>query len=121
MASLENHEPNWHGDLRTPFIGGKYIDPKSGALQTMIDYVKEHDRPNFYLGPPTVDIVVQNIHAALRLLFKRLKLAKERKLDIDSVMAAHYVIWVSLCHELTKDEFAQIPARMANSLWDENQ
>jgi pentose-5-phosphate-3-epimerase len=29
MASLQFHDANWHGDLHTPIVDGKYVDPKT--------------------------------------------------------------------------------------------
>ncbi|CAH0021184.1 unnamed protein product [Clonostachys rhizophaga] len=41
----------------------QYVDPKTGELHTVTDYVKEHGEPGSYRGPPSVDIIIQSIHA----------------------------------------------------------
>ncbi|KAJ6437232.1 Glycoside hydrolase, subgroup, catalytic core [Purpureocillium lavendulum] len=125
---LEFHAPGWHDEGRTPVVDGKYYDRATGEVRLAAD--GDHQE---YLGPPAVDIIVRSQHidtvqCAYRaarafpmeaLLSHIMKVVKERRLELDSVMATTFSIRIILCHVLTPDEFNEIALDMANGLWDE--
>ncbi|CAG9938465.1 unnamed protein product [Clonostachys rosea f. rosea IK726] len=135
MASLRFHDPGWHGDLKTPVVDGKYMDPKSGEIKAIEDDVTEDGHPGYCGGPPAVDIIVKSIHEdtigctyrAARpfpmeaLLSAIMKIVKEKQLELDSVMATSYAIRVNLASKLTEDEFGKIGGRMMNAIYDEKE
>ncbi|CAG9944031.1 unnamed protein product [Clonostachys rosea f. rosea IK726] len=131
MASkhpLAIDSPGWHGEAKTPVIDGKYIDRKTGK----ICLAGPHDQE--FLGPPAVDIVINSIYSddtpqvfhAQRsfpmeaLLYQIMKVAKERKIALDSVTATPYAIRVILGQtEISKESFVEASLEMVNGIFDD--
>lgn len=130
LHPLEFHAPGWHDDAKTPVVDGRYYDRAAGEVKTAID----GDGHQEYMGPPSVDIIVQSIHEDTnQCMFRAARafpmeallgyimtyVVGPRKLQLDSVVATTYTIRVTLSHELTPAQFNEIAIQMANGIWDQ--
>ena len=125
--SLEFHGPGWHDEAHTPIVEGKYYDRATGEVRVAAEGTYQE-----YMGPPSVDIVINSLHEdtvqcvyrAARafpmrvLLCHIMKVVNEKELEIDSVIATRFAIRVTLSHALNKDEFYDTAANMVNGIWD---
>lgn len=127
---LEFHAPGWHDETQTPVVDGKYYDRVTGEIKSASD----SDHHQEYMGPPAVDIIVRSQHVdtvkcvyrASRsfpmeaLLCHIMKIVRDKKLVLDSVLATTYSIRIILAHKLTTDQFSDIAIDMANGVWGQS-
>lgn len=116
---LEFHGPAWHCEGQTPVVDDKYYDRATGEIRHVVD----GEGGGYYMGPPSVDIIIQNLHEggffrAARaspigpLLCHIMKIIGEKKLNLDSVTATTYTIRLTLAHALPRKEFNEIAVEM---------
>ncbi|KAF7189752.1 hypothetical protein HII31_08859 [Pseudocercospora fuligena] len=121
MSYSTFHSPGWHYTHQTPVIDNKYIDRVTGEIKTATGHEE-------FLGPPAVDIIIRSQHEetvqcafraersvpmAAMLYHIMMMMIKERKLELDSIIATKYTIRVILSHELSVEEFKEIAKEMA--------
>jgi hypothetical protein len=125
------HTGAWDDDHKRPIIDGKFEHPVTGLVTTT------STDSYSYLGPPSVDIVILNLHESggvyraarpfpvEKVLWHVMRVVKEMGLQLHSLNASTYSATIVLASDLEgkthKGEkgFSAVSNRISNGLWDE--